>query len=314
MIETKEKEKLDFFYEVIAEDDDYRLIETPLNGGNFEYFVTYSPDDENDVLIDTWKSELDSYNGGENDLYPNYDDENMEKFERTVIRHRMRNIKPRNAFNHSYYNYNYYEPKRSTGFLDKLNKSDTLVIHCKDSTTEMLCQVYEGKNWDVLRDGNIDKNELHELIKSHDYIVCLGHGTPGGLINKQGGGYTIGEEEAPLLREKKGLFFIWCYASEFAKKHNLHGFITGNMPSDSFEAQTVGYHVSQKYMNDNITYWSLCCAKVVDIALKGNPRLAAEKAVKDYLSVYGKDNKNGTEWSSDELGITQYNADRTTAV
>ena len=49
----------------------------------------------------------------------------------------------------------------------------------------MLSQIYNGKGWDVLRDGNIDKTELHELLKTHDRIVCLGHGTSNGLMNIQ---------------------------------------------------------------------------------------------------------------------------------
>lgn len=209
--------------------------------------------------------------------------------------------------------YSNYKPTfipKSTGFLDKLNKSDTLVIHCQDSTTEMLSQIYEGKGWDVLRDGNIDKDELHELIKNHDRIVCLGHGTPSGLLNRQGAGYVIGEKEAPLLKDKK-LFVIWCYAATFGKRYDLHGFFTDNMPSDSFEARWVGYQVSQEYMNDNITYWSKCCADVVDMAWD-NPSEAAKKAVAEYLKVYGPN--SGNNWNDQELGITKYNAERTLAI
>ena len=101
--------------------------------------------------------------------------------------------------------YTYAPPKKSTGFLETLNKSDTFVIHCEDRTTEMLKQIYEGKNWDVLRDGNIDKDELQSLIESHDKIICLGHGTSFGLINRQGGGYTIGYTEAKYLKNKKAV-------------------------------------------------------------------------------------------------------------
>lgn len=205
--------------------------------------------------------------------------------------------------------YAYVPPKKSTGFLETLNKSDTFVIHCEDRTTEMLKQIYEGKNWDVLRDGNIDKDELQSLIESHDKIICLGHGTSFGLINRQGGGYTVGPTEAKYLKNKK-LFIIWCNASDYAKTHGLHGFITGNMPSDKWEARAVGYDVEEKYMDDNITFWSKCCADYVDQALRGDFKGAAANIVKDYLAVYGDE----TKWNDQELGITKYNADRTTAV
>lgn len=206
-------------------------------------------------------------------------------------------------------NRHFFEPIKATGFLDKLNKSDTLVIHCLDNTTNMLSQIYEGKNWDVLRDGNIDKEELHQLLESHDKIICLGHGTPSGLINVQGGGYVIGDGEAKYLKGKK-LFLIWCHASSYAIRHGLHGFITGNMPSDAWEARSVGFKVDPKYMDDNITFWSKCCAKYVDQALNGNPEGAAANIRKEYLAVYGDEDK----WNDQELGITKYNAERTIAV
>lgn len=203
----------------------------------------------------------------------------------------------------------YTEPEKSTGFLDKLNKSDTLVIHCLDNTTNMLSQIYEGKNWDVLRDGNIDKEEFHQLLESHDKIICLGHGTPSGLINVQGRGYIIGDGEAKYLKGKK-LFLIWCHASSFAIRHGLHGFITGNMPSDAWEARSVGFNVTQKYMNDNITFWSKCCAKYVNQALSGNPERASANIRKEYLAVYGDEDK----WNDQEIGITKYNTERTIAI
>lgn len=206
-------------------------------------------------------------------------------------------------------NKHFFEPFKATGFLDKLNKSDTLVIHCLDNTTNMLSQIYEGRNWDVLRDGNIDKEELHQLLESHDKIICLGHGTPGGLINVQGGGYIIGDEEAKYLKGKK-LFMIWCHASSYAIRHGLHGFITGNMPSDAWEARSVGFNVAQKYMDDNITFWSKCCAKYVNQALNGNPEGAAANIRKEYLAVYGDEYK----WNDQEIGITKYNAERTIAI
>ena len=200
--------------------------------------------------------------------------------------------------------YRYQPRSKSTGFLDKLNKSDTLVVHCEERTTDMLSQVYDGRGWDVLRDGNIDKTELHELIKSHDKIICLGHGTSSGLINKQGGGYVIGAEEAPLLKDKN-IFAIWCNADKYFKQHNIgHGcFITKNVPSEVWEAAAVGYHVTAQWMLENITYWSKCCADVVDQALGGDVKGAVEKARTAYQEKYGNDT------NPDQKGVTDYNTD-----
>lgn len=202
------------------------------------------------------------------------------------------------------YSYNYQPRPKDTGYLDKLNKSDTLVIHCQDSTTEMLGQVYEGRGWDVLRNGNIDKDELHQLMESHDRIICLGHGTPSGLINKQGGGYVIGPEEAPYFKGKK-IFAIWCNADKYFKQHDIgHGqFITKNVPSEVWECRAVGYTVSAQFILENITYWSKCCADVVDQALSGDVKGAVEKARAAYQSKYGDDP------NPQQRGVTDYNTD-----
>lgn len=214
--------------------------------------------------------------------------------------------KPKNI-DLDYSSSNYYSwepPKGKTGFLDKLNKSDTLVIHCADKSTDMLSQIYDGKGWDVLTDGTIDRDELHELIKSHDRIVCLGHGTPGGLINVQGGGYVIGDDEAPLLKDKK-IFAIWCYATEYFKHHDIgHGqFITKNVPSEVWEAAAVGYHVSAQYILENITYWTKCCGDVIEQAFSGDVAGAVKNAQEAYQAKYGNDE------NPDQKGVTDYNTD-----
>ena len=209
----------------------------------------------------------------------------------------------RHGSNSSYFsNYKpYTPPAKSTGFLDKLNKSDTLVVHCADNSTDMLSQIYEGKGWDVLRDGNIDKSELHQLLQSHDRIVCLGHGTSGGLINVQGGGTVIGAPEAPYLKDKK-LFVIWCNADGYFNAHNIGKgqFITGNMPSEVWECRAAGCgEISKELMLENITYWSKLCADVVERALNGDAQGAVDYVRDKYIEKYG------------DHPVTIYNAERT---
>lgn len=191
--------------------------------------------------------------------------------------------------------------QNKTGFLDKLNKSDTLVIHCYDRTTTMLSQIYEGKGWDVVNDGCIADEELRELIRSHDRIVMLGHGTPGGLINVQAGGSIINSSHADLLKDKK-LFVIWCKADEFFRRNNIGKgqFITGNIPSEVWECRAAGCgDISAELMLENITYWSKLCADVVETALNGNPQAAVDYVRENYLERYG------------DHPVTHYNAERT---
>lgn len=195
-------------------------------------------------------------------------------------------------------------------YLESLSKSDTLVVHCADRSTDMLSQVYEDKRWDVIRDGSINKDILHQLLEKHDRLIFLGHGTGYGLINVQKGGYVIGPAEAPYLKDKK-IFAIWCNADKYFTQHNLGKgcFITKNVPSEVWEARAVGYNVSTQYILDNITYWSKCCADVVEDALNGNAKLAVEKARKAYQDIYGPNGTIGKNSDEDELGVTAYNTD-----
>lgn len=189
----------------------------------------------------------------------------------------------------SFSSYSYRIPEKAKGLAKDLKKSDTLVIHGQDRSTEMLGQIYAGKGWDVLRNGNIDKDELHELLECHDKIIMLGHGTSGGLINPQGGGYTIGDAEAPFLKDKK-LFVIWCNADKFFTKHHIGDgqFITKNAPSEVWESRAAGCgNISSELMLDNITYWSKLCADIVDQCLEGNVDTGVDYLRKEYLEKYG---------------------------
>lgn len=202
---------------------------------------------------------------------------------------------------------NYYrpEPKETTGYLDKLQNSNTLVIHCADNSTDMLGQIYAGKGWDVLRDGSIAESELHELIKNHERIVMLGHGTPSGLINIQhskGGRFTVIDDRYVDDLRGKNMFVIWCKADQFFRRNNIGKgcFITGNIPSEVWECRAAGCgDISAELMLENITYWSKLCADVVDRALDGDPQGAVDYVRKNYLEKYG------------DHPVTHYNAERT---
>lgn len=297
------EELIEIYYD---EDSGYTLFrydsETP--DGKIKYCVS----DDYGEIIDEWESaekveELSLYHFLKSQVYKDF----KKKASADVLKHirssspykyddhiysRQSSIFDYDDFDYPIYGgggYHYTPPKKSTGFLDKLNKSDTLVIHCQDRSTDMLSQIYEGKGWDVLRDGNIDKDELHQLLQSHDKIVMLGHGTPSGLMNIQGSGYVIGDEEAKYLKDKK-IFAIWCYASSYFDKHGIGKgyFITKNTPSESWESRGAGCgNISRELMLENITYWSKLCADIVDQCLSGNGQSGVDYLRKNYLEKYG---------------------------
>lgn len=92
----------------------------------------------------------------------------------------------------------------------------TLVIHPQDESTWFLDRVYSNIEDLTLITGDVSKDEIRELVESHDRIMMMGHGSPRGLFSvgsfRTNNGYIIDESFVDLLREKKDSVFIWCNA------------------------------------------------------------------------------------------------------
>ncbi len=114
----------------------------------------------------------------------------------------------------------------------------TLVVHPLDSSTDFLKPIYENIPIKTVVTGGITKYEVIKLIEQHDRIMMMGHGSPGGLFNRDFnycGSYIIDETMVPLLKTKDCVF-IWCNADEFVKRHKLKGFFSGMFVSEVGEA------------------------------------------------------------------------------
>ena len=119
----------------------------------------------------------------------------------------------------------------------------TLVIHPQDETTAMLTLVYQGKDYTVISDPDIGKEELRAMIAAHDRVIMLGHGLPGGLINpkvkrtlRYADLFLIDDSFADLLRTKETVS-VWCFSNEYFEKHRIPGFHTGMIISEPLEAK-----------------------------------------------------------------------------
>lgn len=108
----------------------------------------------------------------------------------------------------------------------------TLVIHPFDITTNFLSEIYQDKNWTVIKDS-ISTRKLYLEIKNHDNIIMLGHGTSNGLLGW--GKYVIDPSWVYLLREKNCIG-IWCHADIFFEKYGLKGLYSGMIISEMQEA------------------------------------------------------------------------------
>ena len=191
--------------------------------------------------------------------------------------------------------------RKEKELVESLCKSDTIVFHMKDSSTDMLIPIYEGRGWDVYTgstydDDGLGRESIHELIRRHDKVMCLGHGTPGGLI-----GGNIGSAEVPLLKEKK-VFALWCYAATFFKKNGFGGqgiFCSDNCPSEVWECRAAcDANVSADWILNNMYYLSDCIISVIDL-IWDNPEEACRRA----KEMYSKSEAN----TEDEKKVVEFN-------
>ena len=121
----------------------------------------------------------------------------------------------------------------------------TLVIHPKDKSTTFLEPIYKDiPNKTVVQDG-LRRSEILDLIRTHDRIIMLGHGSPSGLLNMgqfPDCRYVIDSQMVMLLSQKKDNIFIWCYADQFVNQYILNGFYSGLFISEVSEA--IGERIS----------------------------------------------------------------------
>lgn len=134
----------------------------------------------------------------------------------------------------------------------------TIYLHAdNDPTTEFLSALYkDDKNATVISKG-YSKQEVLQLIDSHDRAVFLGHGTKIGLLNSYGAFtstnfYIIDEEAIEILKKKDNSVFIWCYASDFQKNHKLSGFSSWMFISQDDELWAGNLpHTDAKFINES---------------------------------------------------------------
>lgn len=141
----------------------------------------------------------------------------------------------------------------------------TLIIHPKDPSTSFLDIVYKDIPNKTLVTGGLDKQEVAQLIKEHDRIMMMGHGSPGGLFSvgqftdstsKYGryASYIIDHTMVPLLQEKEHSVFIWCNADQFVQSYDLRGFYSGMFISEVGEAVYCGLPGTKQDIVDESNY------------------------------------------------------------
>ena len=134
----------------------------------------------------------------------------------------------------------------------------TLIIHPEDESTFFLDMVYKPIENKTVITGGISKTELMTLIREHDRVMMMGHGSPAGLfsINKftNCGAYIIDQQMVPLLKEKTDNVFIWCNADKFVEVFGLEGFYSGMFISEVGEAYYCGLPGTEQDQVDESNY------------------------------------------------------------
>lgn len=79
-------------------------------------------------------------------------------------------------------------------------------------------------------------SEVDELLdNSRRDVVIFGHGTEYGVFTHDFGDYLISDSDAELLSNRR-VIGIWCFAGNYAARHDLHGFFTSMFISNVNES------------------------------------------------------------------------------
>jgi hypothetical protein len=159
----------------------------------------------------------------------------------------------------------------------------SLIIHPKDPTTAFLTGIYNNLPNKTIITGGITKDELLKDILDHDRVLMLGHGSPAGLFSVGQfpitDSFIIDASMIESLRSKTNNIFIWCYADQFVKRHNLNGFTTGMFISEKAEAFLMGYwNVSEDIITESNNTFSSFVAKHLNEPLD----VLYENVIKEY--------------------------------
>jgi hypothetical protein len=134
----------------------------------------------------------------------------------------------------------------------------TLIIHPEDDSTSFLDIVYAPIENKTVITGGVSKSEVQRLIREHDRVMMMGHGSPGGLFSigkfTNSPAYIIDQSMVPALNEKDNNVFIWCNADKFVNTFKLRGFYSGMFISEVGEAYYCGLPGTEQEQVDESNY------------------------------------------------------------
>jgi predicted RNA-binding protein len=168
---------------------------------------------------------------------------------------------------------------------------NTLIIHPKDESTDVLKYIYSSENNYTVINGQISKIDLYKLIQSHFRTIFIGHGTSRGLSNinmfKYKGEYIIDYKFKNVLERSNQNIYLWCYADRFVKNNALKGIFTGMFISDLQEAKR--YNIANVKKID-IDASNIFFSQTLANCINKNNKMIYNKLILEY-ALFAKDNK-----------------------
>jgi hypothetical protein len=166
-------------------------------------------------------------------------------------------------------------------------KTKTLVIHPSDITTDFLNVIYQGTDWTVIT-HDIPDESLRKLISSHDRIIMLGHGFPGGLFGHNK--IVINSSHVDLLRTKK-LVGIWCFANKFFEPHGLLGIYSDMIISEAQEAEVFGVEYTDGFIDRS--------NKLFALAVRDS--IVSDEPIETFKTMYRSNLNPVIKWNQDNF-------------
>lgn len=166
-------------------------------------------------------------------------------------------------------------------------KTKTLVIHPSDITTDFLNVIYQGTDWTVIT-HDIPDESLRKLISSHDKIIMLGHGFPGGLFGHNK--IVINSSHVDLLRTKK-LVGIWCFANKFFEPHGLLGIYSDMIISEAQEAEVFGVEYTDGFIDRS--------NKLFALAVRDS--IVSDEPIETFKTMYRSNLNPVIKWNQDNF-------------
>lgn len=152
----------------------------------------------------------------------------------------------------------------------------TLIIHPQDKSTDCLQPIYANIPNKKVITGGLTYAQLEEEVKNHDEIIMCGHGYVGGLfaISNFPGlnhtSYIVDHKMASILKAKKKIVTIWCYAKNFIQTNNIqNSFHSGMFISELGEVWCSGHkNISQSMIDESNSCFSEELGSLIALAPK----------------------------------------------